>query len=116
MIIEECKQDDTPQIRPNVRELTAYVIERAMAGAWETWGLNPPSSDVDSFFRRYIHGHPGAIRPIREALHWPQPWDRHHVGHQIKWFLGERGEAARHYQYDKRKSTRFPVISVVEEN
>lgn len=117
-IIEEWKQDATPRTKPTARELTAYIIERAMDGAWEVWKLNRPYSkgEHDSFYRRYVHGHRGAIRAYREALHMSQPWPRNHVGHQIKFFLGNRGEAACHYGFLARKSTRFAVITVEEED
>ncbi len=108
-IINEWRQD-AGRTRPNSRELTAFVFERAMAGAWELWGIKPPYSvgDHDAFFRRYVHGHPDALRVLRSVLREPQPWHRHHVGHEIKWFLGEPGEAARHYELLKPKPIRIP--------
>ncbi len=83
---------------PSRRELAAFIIERAFEGAWEVWGVRPPhsSAQLNSFFRRYIHGHPKAILGFRRALEMA-PWEMHHVGYEMKWFLGAPGEAARHY-------------------
>ena len=114
-IINEWRQD-ADRTRPNSRELTAYIIERAMTGAWKVWGIKPPYSegDHDAFFRRYIHGHADAIKVFRSALRQPLPWHRHHVGHQIKWFLGKPGEAARHYKLLK-PTQRIPFLQVIRE-
>jgi len=113
-IIAEWNRDVAPYKRPTARELTAYVMERAMGGAWEAWGLKRPQSDT--FYRRYIHGHPGAIRDFRRALRQPRPWHRHHVGHEIKWFLGRPGEAARKYNLLKPRSSYATIVSIVEED
>ena len=102
---------------PNAIDLTAYIIERAMGVAWQLWGLKPPynGGNLNSFYRRYVRGTPPAIRDFREALRMPQPWSENHVGHELKWFLGEPGEAARHYKFDKHKETRVAVVSITEE-
>jgi hypothetical protein len=86
--------------RPPSLELTAYIVERAFKGAWERWKIKPPfeRSQCDSLFRRYVHGHPGAIRVFRAAIRQPKPWHRHHVGHELRWFLSTPGEASRHYR------------------
>lgn len=118
-IIEEWKREEDPPAKrtPSARVLTAYIIERAMAGAWEVWGVKPPHSQAehDSFFRRYVHGHAGALRAFRAALHEPTPWDRHHVGHELKWFLGEPGGAARHYGFLQRNPEKFCVAILERE-
>jgi len=116
-IIEELKQITGRSRSPSSRERLAYVIERAMEDAWATWGLTHPFSigDHDAFFRRYVHGHPGAIKVFRQALHQPKPWHRHHVGHEIQWFLGNRGEAARHYQCLIPAPRQIPVMTIIEE-
>jgi len=103
---------------PSARQLTPYVIERAMGDTWKTWELKRPYSqqEHDHFFRRYVHGHPKAIRDFREALRQPQPWHRHHVGHEIKWFLGRPGEAARKYNLLKPRSSYATIVSIVEED
>lgn len=88
-----------------------------MAGAWDVWGLKPPYSEGehDSFYRRYVHGHPSAVRVFRSVLRQPQPWHRHHVGHEIKWFLGKPGKAARHYRLLKPKPMRIPFLQIIKE-
>ncbi len=118
-ILQEWRKEAAPRKRPPARELTAYVIERAMAGAWEVWRTKPPYSegDHDVFYRHYVHGHPEAIKDFRAVLCQPKPWPQHHVGHELSWFLGKAGEAARHYNFLKLKpTTRVPVLRIVEEN
>ncbi len=107
-----------PRRIPSARELTAYVIERAMGNAWEAWGLKRPYSEGehDSFFRRYVHGHPGAIRAFRKAIRMPQPWERNHIGHEINCFLDSPGEAARQYNLLKPRDSWFTVMSILEED
>jgi len=118
-ILQEWRKDAAPRKRPSTRELTAYIIERAMADAWEVWGIKPPYSegDHDAFYRRYIHGHADAIKVFRSVLCQSKPWPEHHVGHEIKWFLGKPGKAARHYNFVKLSPTsRVPVLRIIEEN
>jgi hypothetical protein len=118
-VIEEWEVNATRPTRPTARELTAYVIERGMDGAWEIWEVKRPYSEAepDSFYRRYIQGHAGAIRDFREALNMPQPWPDDHAGHAINWFLGGRGDAARNYQFLTRTRTRdrFLVITAFDD-
>jgi hypothetical protein len=118
-IIEKWRREEDPPARrtPSARVLTAYIVERAMAEAWEVWGVKRPYSqaDHDAFFRRYVHGHPGALHTFRTALRQPTPWDRHHVGHELKWFLGKPGEAARHYGFLERRAKRFCVVILERE-
>jgi len=108
---------DWPRRIPSARELTAYIIERAMGSAWEAWGLKRPYSEGehDSFFRRYVHGHPGAIRAFRKAIRLPQPWERHHIGHEIKCFLGNPGEAARQYNLLNPRDSSVTLMRILEE-
>lgn len=86
---------------PSARELAAYLIERGFHGAWDAWGVEPTyRQGVDkarSFMRRYVHGHADAIKNFREALNQVKPWDRSHVGHDLKYFLKEPGAAAKFY-------------------
>lgn len=102
--------------KPSARELTAYVIERAFEGAWDRWGIIPPfrSGECDSLYRRYVHGHPGAIKIFRKVLREPQPWQRHHVGHELKWFLSSSGEAARHYRLLEESPLLIPILTIRE--
>jgi len=115
-ILKEWRKEQA-RVWPSARELTAYIIERAMHGVWEAWGLKPPytAQEHDNFYRRYVHGHPGAIRTFREALRIPQPWDRHHVGRELRWFLGPPGKAARHYHLLDPKPLYGPVLQLIEE-
>jgi len=115
-ILKEWKREQARE-RPSARELTAYIIERAMRGAWEAWGLKPPYSaqEHDNFYRRYVHGHEGAIRTFRQALRMPKPWEYHHVGRELRWFLGPPGKAARHYNLLEPKSLDVPVVTITEE-
>jgi hypothetical protein len=85
--------------RPSCRELAAFIIERAFAGAWEVWGIRPPHSaaQLNSFFRRYVHGHRGALQDFKRALKAGPPWPSHHVGHELRCFLGAPGGAAHRY-------------------
>ena len=80
-IIEEWKTDAARPGRPTARELAAFVVERGMDGAWETWGLKRPykEGEPDSFYRRYIQGHAGAIGDYREALNMPEPRRSNHL-------------------------------------
>ena len=116
-IVEQLKQSVGQRKTRSRRRLTAYVIERAMEGAWEKWGLKPPYSagNHDAFFRRYVHGHRGAIRDFRTALREPQPWHQHHVGHGLKSFFGAPGEAARHYGLMVPTPCQIAVLRIVEE-
>jgi hypothetical protein len=97
---EGFEKQDLPR-KPSARELTAYLIERAFQGAWAAWNIEPPYRQgldkARSFIRRYVHGHPEAIRDFRLALSLPKPWDRFHVGHDLKYFLGQPGAAAKYY-------------------
>ncbi|MDA2911567.1 hypothetical protein MYX04_11635 [Nitrospiraceae bacterium AH_259_D15_M11_P09] len=115
-IIGEWRQASDVQEKPSL-ELTAYVMERALRGTWELWGIKPPfsSRQCDSFYRRYIHGHPGAIKVFRKCILEPKPWHRWHVGHQLEWFLGKPGAAAEHYRLLDRKPTLLPVLTIREE-
>lgn len=125
-IIKEWRGVEWPRTRPSARQLTAYIMERAMGHAWEAWGLKRPytEGDHDAFFRRYIHGHPGAIQAYRKALRMPQPqnkeekalWKKHHIGHEIKCFLGRPGEAARKYNLLKPRLSYATIVSIVEED
>ena len=64
-----------------------------MDGAWKVWGIKPPftNGDAGSFMRRYVHGHPGALRDFREILQEPQPWPTYHRGHWLKYSSGPEG-------------------------
>lgn len=79
--------------RPPAKEFAAFVIERAMQGAWEIWKIQPPytGGDIDNFLRRYVHGQPGALRDYRRILRSPQPWPPEHRGHWLKYFFGRPG-------------------------
>ncbi len=117
-IIEEWKEDNAQRkLPPNAREMTAYVLERAFDGAWEVWELKRPYNDgePESFYRRYVQGHPGAIRDYREALRMPQPWPQNHVGREVLLFLGQKGDAARHYGFLTRESKRARVVIIEDE-
>ena len=117
-IIGEWKEISSFKRPPTARELTAYIIERAFEGAWENWGLKRPYSaqDHDNFFRRYVHGKPGIIKDYRRALRDPQPWHRHHVGHQIKWFLEKPGKAAKQYDVLKFHPFILSIMIIKEED
>ena len=118
-IIEEWERDSGFHRRPSSRELTAYVIERALGDLWELWGVAPPftGAEHDSLFRRYVNGNPEAVRALRKALKEPHPWHRHHVGHELRWFLDKPGSAARAYSGLRKAPPRnLPVLSLREED
>ena len=116
-IVDKWRQRTGRMGRPLSKELTAYTIERAFEGAWEKWAITLPcrTDEVDSFYRRYVHGHPSAIKVFRKCLHEPKPWPRHHVGRELKWFLGKSGDAARHYGVLARTPTPIPILTIREE-
>jgi hypothetical protein len=103
--------------RPQAKEFAAFIIERAMKGAWEVWKIQPPytGGDVDNFLRRYVHGQPGALRDYRKILRSPQPWPPEHRGHWLKYFFGPAGQAAREFRFLKPKEVPITVIALVEE-
>src|SRR5215831_6112660 len=47
-VIPEWRKDSASHRRPQARELTAFVIERAFDGAWKVWGIKPPYSEGDA--------------------------------------------------------------------
>lgn len=116
-IIQEWKVQWEMRRKPWALEITAYVIERALGDAWEVWGLKRPyrPERLGTFFRRYVHGHPGAIRVYREALRMPKPWERGHVGHVVKAFLGPPGEVARRYDLLDTKQMQVAIVKIEEE-
>lgn len=117
-VIREWKQVSRSHRRPSAREFTAFVIERAMEGAWQVWAIKPPytEGDHDSFLRRYVHGHPKALRDYRKVLQEPQPWPRDHRGHWLKYFFGARGEAAREFRLLTTEQEPWTVITLFEED
>jgi hypothetical protein len=118
-VIEEWRQaSGSRRQRPASREFTAFVVERAMDGAWRVWGVEPPYSggDVDSFYRRYVHGHRHALRDYGKALREPRPWPPFHRGHWLNYFFGARGEAAREFNLLTTKQEPWRVITIFEED
>jgi hypothetical protein len=104
--------------RPSAREVAAFVIERAMDGAWKVWGLKPPYSagEADSFWRRYVLGHPGALRDYQKLLRAPMPWPPDHIGHDVlNDFFGPRGQAAHAYNLLTMEQEPFTVIILSDE-
>ena len=103
--------------RPQAKEFAAFVIERAMKGAWKVWKIQPPytGGDVDNFLRRYVHGQPGALRDYRKTLQCPQPWPREHKGHWLKYFFGPPGQAARGFGFLTTKEVPVTVFTLFEE-
>ncbi len=113
---------------PQAIELTALAIQRAYRGAWETYGIAKPLSELSrrsraggwgiskgrlaSFYRRYVQGHRGAIADYRRALQEPRPWHHHHVGHQAYDILERPGSATRifHLLPPEHFST-IPIVS-----
>src|SRR4030095_8117531 len=67
ILTEYQKASGDRRAHPASSECTAFVIERAMDGAWKVWGLTPPFSggEAGSFMRRYVNGHPKALRDFR---------------------------------------------------
>lgn len=116
-VTAEWKQDSGSRRRPQSRELTAFVLERAMDGAWQIWGIKPPCSegDADSFLRRYVHGHHRALRDYRKALQVPHPWPPFHVGNWLKYFFGRRGEAAREFKLLTTEQEPVTLVTLFEE-
>jgi hypothetical protein len=118
-ILEEYRRvAGTRRQRPSAREFTAFVMERAMDGAWKVWGIKPPftEGDPDNFFRRYVHGHRHALRDYRKVLREPQPWPSHHRGHWLKHFFGCRGEAAREFNLLTADQPQWTVVTLFEED
>ncbi len=97
-IIEEWRQTTGSCKDPGSRAITAYILERALEGTWEKYSIKAPfsSGEHDSFYRRYVYGHPGAIKTFRHVLR-QRPWDRWSVALELRWFLGRPGDATRHY-------------------
>jgi len=118
LVISEWRKVSGSHKRPPSRELAAFVLERAMKGAWEVWGVKPPYSEgeVDSFYRRYVQGHKRALRDFRKALKEPQPWPPNHRGHWLKYFFGPRGKAAREFDLLTTEQTPWTVIGILEED
>lgn len=105
------------RVRPPAKEFAAFVIQRALRGAWKIWHIQPPytGGDVDTFWRRYVHGHPGALRDYRQILQCPRPWPPDHWGHVLKHFFGLPGEAAREFGFLTTKVEPITVVSLFEE-
>lgn len=103
--------------RPSSREFGAFVIERAMNDAWPIWGIKPPYSEgeVDSFLRRYVHGHHRALRDYRKALQLPERGPQGHIGDWLKYFFGRRGEAAREFKLLTTEQEPFTLVTLFEE-
>jgi hypothetical protein len=104
--------------RPIAKEFAAFVIERALDGAWRVWRVKPPFSegDADSFLRRYVRGHSHALRDYRKALQEPQPWPPGHRGHWLKYFFGTPGEAAREFKLLTTNQTPWTIVTLFEED
>jgi hypothetical protein len=118
-IVDEYRRDSgVRRVRPSAREVAAFVIERAMDGAWGVWGLKPPhtAGEADSFWRRYVLGHRGALRDYRRIFRAPRPWPPDHIGHDLlKDFFGSRGQAAHSYNLLTMHQEPFTVVVLTEE-
>jgi hypothetical protein len=103
--------------RPSARALASFAVERALDGAWQVWGIKPPfsGSEEDSFWRRYVLGHPKALPDYRRILREPKPWPPEHRGHWLKFFFGTRGEAAREFNFLKLQQPEWTIISMLDE-
>jgi hypothetical protein len=117
-VIAEWKHASGLRGRPPSRELAAFSIERALRGAWKVWGIKPPFSEgeADSFWRRYVLGHRGALRDFQKALREPQPWPREHRGHWLKYFFGSPGMAATEFNLLTKQQKPWTVITLFEED
>lgn len=95
-IIEQELQREYPsRFKVPPKKLLAYIMERAFHGMWEKYGIAAPYSggNHEAFYTGYVYGHAGAIRAYRKILREPKPWPPEHVGHDLKFYLGNRGDA-----------------------
>ena len=117
VVTEHKRESGSRRRRPPSLELTAFVIERALDGAWKIWGLKPPytEADFDSFLRRYVRGHRNALRDYGKVLREPQPWPPNHRGHWLKDFFGARGQAAREFNLLRTKQAPVTVVTLLDE-
>jgi hypothetical protein len=116
-IIKEWRQASGSQRRPSAREFTAFVIERAMGGAWQVWGVKPPFSqgEADSFLRRYVHGHEGALRDFRKVVAEKKRAPHGDVRDWLPKFFGPPGDAAREFNLLTTEQEPFTLITLFEE-
>jgi hypothetical protein len=111
VVKEYRKESGTNRRRPSSLDFSAFVLERALKGAWQEWGVKPPytEADFDSFLRRYVRGHRGALRDFRKILREPQPWPPNHRGQWLKYFFAAPGDAAREF---KLLTTKQPLATI----
>ena len=117
-LLMEYRKESPSHKKVSIRNVLAFIVERAFDGLWEKYDLTPPYSvgDHDAFYRRYVYGHQGAIQAYRRILDQPKPWPREHVGHDLKFYLGNRGDAV-HLRYPHLLEANEPwcVLDIVEE-
>jgi len=116
-VIEEWRRITGVRTRhPSALELTAYAVERAFDGAWQIWGVKPPTEDPDTFRRRYILGLRGALQDYREVVQESRPWLRFHRGHLlIEISLADKGEGTKRYDLQTRVEPTITVITLLTE-
>src|SRR5215470_17746829 len=102
--------------QPSGRELAAYLIERAFEGAWQVWGISPPTLDSDNFRRRYILGQREALQSYRKIVRESRPWPRDHRGNLLRdIFLAAKGEATERYDLQKKVEPEVIFITLLTE-
>ncbi|MGC3975378.1 MAG: hypothetical protein QM771_13515 [Nitrospira sp.] len=96
IIMQEHQREHPSRRKVSTRKLLAYIMERAFDGIWEKSGITAPYSkgSHEAFYTCYVYGHRGAKQAYQRILNEPKPWPDEHVGHDLKYFLGKRGEAA----------------------
>jgi hypothetical protein len=118
-IIEQEFQREYPsRFKVPPKRLLTYIMERAFHGMWEKYGITAPYSGGkhEAFYTGYVYGHAGAIQAYRKILREPKPWPREHVGHDLRFYLGNRGDAV-HLRYPQLLEANEPwcVLDIVEE-